>query len=156
MESNLKFQGVFQGWRTWVGRGMIAALVMGSGCATSNWFRPVSGANAPAKVFCGTDGPEATSVVVAVYVDQPVENATFTVLPILGSGETFNQGYRRRNGVKLPSKVASCVRVPLPTAMVDVRLYNVAVHGHSGSRELMGGEIACAPRPINPLVCDVR
>jgi len=155
MEANLKFQGVFHGWRTWVGMGMVAALIMVSGCATSNWFRPVSTERAPAKIFCGADGPQATSVVVAVYVDQPVEDATFTVLPILGSGEILDKGYRRRDGVNLPGKVASCVRVPLPNSLVDVRLYNVAVHGHSGSSELLGGEIACEPQPVNQLVCDV-
>ena len=67
----------------------------------------------------------------------------------------FDKGYRRRDGVNLPGKVASCIRVPLPATMVAVRLYNVSVHGYSGTTERLGGEMACEPRPVAQLDCEI-
>jgi len=147
MEAILKFKGAFQG--------LVLAATMLAGCATSNWFRPVSPAASQAKIYCGTEGPQAQSVVVSVYVDEPVEQVAFTVQPLPESGSHFDHGYRRRDGVTLPGKTATCVRVPLPTTMGDVHLFNVAVHGHAGSAVRFGGEMACEPQPIAQLDCEI-
>jgi hypothetical protein len=110
-----------------------------------------------AQVFCGYDEADPTAIVVAVFVEDAVEDARFIVKPVSNaeSASAFPPS-ERKPPVNIPKKKATCIRVPLPPVPSDVRKFNVSVSGFSGKELITGGQIECEPRPVLNWDCKIQ
>ena len=133
-----------------------AAVIIGmslpvSACAT--WFRPVVKDKGTVQTFCGIEGPESLHIVVAVHVEDAVEDATFLVEPVVNGDPAPQLAAPPLEHVNLPARTNTCVRVPLPSSSADIRKYNISVFGYSGRERVNGGKIGCSPTPVTNWDC---